>query len=77
MTSMATCRSCGAPILWIRTQDGKRMPLDANPLPHNVLGGWIIDGPVGRPYEPLFDSPARTRYQAHWATCPKAKQHPR
>lgn len=24
----ATCRSCGAPIVWIVTRGGKRMPVD-------------------------------------------------
>ena len=74
---MARCRSCGAPILWVRAQDGERVLLDATPLPGTVLGGWIIEGRVARPYEPLFDQPARIRYQPHWATCPRANRHRR
>lgn len=26
----ATCRSCGAPVIWCLTANGKRLPLDAD-----------------------------------------------
>lgn len=28
---MNTCRSCGAPILWAKTERGKMMPVDPDP----------------------------------------------
>lgn len=29
---MDTCKGCGAPLRWITTPKGERMPLDANPV---------------------------------------------
>lgn len=29
---MSVCRNCAAPILWARTEHGKRMPLDEAPV---------------------------------------------
>ena len=29
---ISTCRSCGAPIVWIKTASGKSMPCDASPV---------------------------------------------
>jgi hypothetical protein len=58
---MPTCKGCGAEIIWIKTQAGKNMCLDAKPgkryvcLPHN---NWF-----------MFDS-----FKPHWATCPQAEQ---
>lgn len=33
----ATCRSCGAEILWAVTENGKRMPVDAEPVPAGTI----------------------------------------
>lgn len=58
----ATCRSCGAPIVWARTPAGKRTPLDAKPEKRVVIvvgdvdaeglereggAGTIVDGIIG------------------------------
>lgn len=85
MTTVATvrCHSCAAPILWASIGDGKRMPLDAEP----VIGGNVRlippDGgranalavitPAGQ--RDLFD-PADdgTRYVSHFVTCPDADE---
>ena len=34
----ATCRGCGAPIVWIRTAAGKSMPCDAEPVLYKAPG---------------------------------------
>jgi hypothetical protein len=64
---MSQCRSCHAPVFWVLTETGKRMPLDADP----VSGGKMI----------LYDNNTRARvakngepgprYMPHFATCPQ------
>lgn len=61
------CRSCKAPVIWVRTTKGKMMPLNAEPDPNGSFA--IIDG-VAEPAR-LFD---QTRYTSYFATCPQAKQ---
>lgn len=75
--NIATCKSCGAPIIWAATDTGKRMPIDRLPAaggnvrltevdgqPHAAVVGATID---------LFD-PADNgdRHLAHFVTCPDA-----
>ena len=58
------CRSCGAEIIWIKTPEGKSMPLDAKPEKRwveNVADGHGVD------YWGLEDT-----YVSHFATCPDA-----
>jgi len=55
---MPKCKGCGAEIVWIKTANGKRMPLDSKEKKFYcaIDGEWKIY--AGR--------------EAHWATCPKA-----
>lgn len=70
---MSTCRSCGAPITWAKTDKGKAMPLDAEPTP---AGNLELDG--GRVRFVTPDANATTsRYTSHFATCPDAVSHRR
>ena len=57
------CRSCRAPIRWVKTPAGKAAPLDAQPEKRYVISG---DGKQGK----IVDT-----YVSHFATCPDAKQH--
>lgn len=70
-----TCRSCGKPIVWIRTRAGKSMPCDAQPVNYRIkprgdtklvtLAGDVIS------CEPVKD-PAEAQgwgYTPHWSTC--------
>ena len=82
---MASCRSCGAEMVWGKTVAGKSIPLDANdfgdPIPKkegNVrLTGRRRDGVpeveiVKKADGGLFgDEP---RFVSHFATCPQAEQ---
>lgn len=55
------CSSCGAPIVWFRTKNGKRMPVDeASTQPADA--------------EHQLDL---KRHISHFATCPNANQHRR
>lgn len=61
---MSNCKGCGAEIIWIKTEKGKNMPIDAKPIKIYLSeqGGWngirytLIDG-----------------HLPHWGTCPNAR----
>lgn len=71
--SAATCRSCGASIVWATTPSGKVMPLDAfcstvGTIRLNADGSCTVMPALARvPGEPLHTS--------HFATCPDAAAH--
>jgi hypothetical protein len=67
----AECRSCGAPILWAETTNGKLMPLDAEPTGK----GLVIErsGISKANADAVVFS--RDVYVSHFATCPNAAQH--
>jgi len=75
----ATCKKCGAPIVWIQTQKGKWIPCDEGMLEYkkNHVGKDCVvsqDGDVIRcdlQFEGEPDGMARV---AHWATCPYADE---
>jgi hypothetical protein len=72
------CRSCRAPIIWGETAAGKRLSMDATPVP---AGKWWIERHRGVPrliYVPdamtarqLGVKPEELRVP-HFATCPQA-----
>jgi hypothetical protein len=66
----ATCRSCGAAIIWAETVNGKKMPLDADPAERpNGLFRLEGDKAISVSGEPVYIS--------HFVTCPNAAQHRR
>lgn len=80
------CKSCGASIVWIKTQKGKNMPCDADAVEYQenykgkstivtedgrVLKASIIT-PSGGGLAPIIDGKG---YSPHWATCPYANNH--
>lgn len=73
----AHCHSCGAPILWVKTSKGSRMPLDAEP---NSSGNWVIHDPSApNPDAVRLPNDAAAvykgeKYQSHFETCPEADQ---
>jgi hypothetical protein len=69
---MATCKSCGASIIWTTTAvAGKAQPLDAVPVPNgNII---LVDGKAAVTKEPLAED--ELRYMSHHATCPYAHRH--
>lgn len=77
---MSSCASCGAPIKWAVTANGKRIPLD--PEPHLDGRVRLIHLSNGREARVLTDPDlAEARhagealYQTHFATCPNADKH--
>lgn len=58
---MSSCRSCGATIIWMRTNKNARMmPVD------------FFETELGRIQPTHFDPKTMT---SHFATCPNADQH--
>lgn len=80
-----TCKSCKAPIRWGRTDRGKGVPLDPEPVSDGNLlldpdGGMVmLDGdpvaelPVRHLHKGEEPGPAAVRYRSHFATCPDAE----
>lgn len=72
---MITCKSCGRPIIWARTESGKAMPLDAQPVDAaKVEGTCILDQGVAR-FGAIDTAPGVPHYVSHFATCPNAAAH--
>lgn len=73
MTDASHCRSCGAPIEWAITVNGRRIPLDLEATPSGNL--IVVDG-TARPPRDDEDRPFLMRV-SHFATCPTAGVHRR
>lgn len=61
---VAQCRSCGAEIVWLKTQAGKNMPVDRKRLD----GGDAAEDV----HRWKFD---RDRHVSHFSSCPNGEQH--
>lgn len=67
--NVVPCQACAAPIMFLPTATGKRIPLNAAPAP---TGNMVIrDGVAGvaRADEVVSNVP---RYLSHFVTCPDA-----
>lgn len=80
---MPRCKSCGAPIVWVKTYNGKQMPCDPGWVPFWAklkAKGKVIDK-AGNTVSCLFDGDPNEISGVgripHWATCPNAAQHKR
>ena len=61
----SNCRSCGARIMWVKTKDGKNMPIEYDAeLEHEFAG------PKGT--KPDFNP---ERMKSHFISCPFADEH--
>lgn len=76
------CRSCGAPMVFVKTIFGKRIPLDVEP---NMEKGNVVvaNGVAIYISGPKREGEARVvaervglrLYTSHFATCPDAAEH--
>ena len=78
---MATCKSCGAEIIWIETVNGKKMPCDPEQVVYTAQKGGPLkivtpNGEVLSARQEI-GSPLTTGvgYISHFSTCPYANQH--
>lgn len=75
---MTTCKSCGAPVLWVHTSKGSRMPVDANGdgTATTVPNGNLI---LERTHEGKLIAvgvpTGQGSHVSHFATCPNAASH--
>jgi hypothetical protein len=74
-----SCRSCGADVVWVTTEAGKRMPVDASPHPDgNVLllppdTRDVSSTPRASVLGPLeVELATAALHRSHFATCPHA-----
>lgn len=68
----ATCRSCGAGIVWADTKAGKLCPFDLHLSPE---GQWGIDDTTTPPLAAKIEGHAGVvteGFTSHFATCPDA-----
>ena len=75
---MSRCASCAAPLRWERTETGKHIPLDAEPVPDGNI--YIMHGVAFViPTQPEIGDaePEGPRFVSHFATCPNADEHRR
>lgn len=73
--NQGTCKSCGRPILWIKTRAGKSMPCDPKPINYRIKpgGGLKLVTPAGDVIScEAVKDPAEAQswgYTPHWSTC--------
>jgi hypothetical protein len=61
ITKLATCKSCGAKIVFLKTTSGKFIPVNYESVLENKIASYEI-----------FNSKKHT---SHFATCPNASKH--
>ncbi len=64
------CGGCGADIFWIKTSEGKAMPVDQTKRRIMTALKWTMDGGTIKEDEWI----SVVGYQSHFATCPKATE---
>lgn len=77
---IARCRSCGAEIVWAKTQNGKNIPIDAQSHESgNIMlvaaSSTILEPPYAvilRTVADMAGVPPEKLHRTHFATCPKA-----
>lgn len=80
---MSKCRSCGAEIVWIRMDSGKKMPCDAAPVTYwaKMGGTEKIVTPNGEvvscELQGELANATGVGYISHFSTCPNADKHRR
>jgi hypothetical protein len=77
--SASLCRSCRAAVTWARTEAGRRIPLDAEPVEPASSGTAFVlrDVADATPLAlaaPADAFPGEPRYRTHFASCPQAER---
>lgn len=79
----AYCRSCGAPIRFIRTKNDKLMPVNMQEVVMRIMQGgryrFVLKtgAVVSGEYAKRFSPGSFTAYEPHWGSCPAADEHRR
>ena len=84
------CASCKAPVLWVLTENGKRMPVDSEPVTHGNLvlsHRRVSEPPTALVQGPLEIDRLRAEHErspqtgplalfvSHFSSCPHAATH--
>lgn len=76
---MSKCKSCDAEIIWVKTEKGKSMPIDAEPSVEGQFLKVRVDENGTKHVQYLGEREAadctRPLYLSHFATCPDAGIH--
>lgn len=84
VVDFSRCRtpSCDALIIWVLSEKGKRMPLDAEPVDPSTpnkgtfVKSYVDDKGNGVVHAMHHDeTTTKPRYTSHFATCPAAAEH--
>lgn len=74
MPDQGTCGSCGAPVFWMATCTGGRMPIDCEPVAAGnclILEGDVVEV-LGKKGAEVARVNGETLYQSHFASCSAA-----
>lgn len=63
----STCRSCQAPIIWVKTIRGRNMPLDAE----EMIGQDLLLFEIGADGVARSAAKGKPGRQSHFVTCPQ------
>ena len=74
VTQSGFCSTCGARMVWVVTDKGKRMPLDPEPT---ADGNVVRTGEQTVRYLTAGEAWTGLRFTSHFATCPDAAKHRR
>jgi hypothetical protein len=66
------CRSCSAPIVWIKLTGGRRMPIDPDPVEGGNIRAWPERGTGEVLSATGIEQADGPLYVSHFATCPQA-----
>ena len=72
---MATCRSCGAEIIFAETEKGHRMPIDAQAVLDGTGNVKLVQR--GGTLMAVVVNVGQGTHVSHFKTCPQAAQHRR
>ena len=76
LSRTTTCRGCGKPIAFIKSANGKSIPVDPEPIcfmPEEGLDKFVLmDGTVQRGRALEEADKTAIGYRSHFATCPAA-----
>jgi len=75
---VSACRSCGAEIIWALTENGKRIPLDAEPYAGDSPSGLFVLRQFSDEKTAIATTPdafpGEYLWRSHFASCPQAKE---
>lgn len=72
---MTACKSCQAPVTWLHTESGLRIPVDVQPVADgNIRIIGDVAHVVGATIDLLDDTDDGTRYVSHFVSCESAAE---